>query len=80
MSKKVEQALLVLSAISHRDFGSIKPEQELSIDLGIDSPKGLELMLELEAQANIFIPDDEAARMITVKDLITFIEKTEDQQ
>ena len=75
MSKKVEQALVILAAISHRDVGSIKPEQELSVDLGIDSPKGLELILELESQANIFIPDDEAARMITVNDLITFIEK-----
>ena len=72
---KQEQVLDILAKVSKKDRASIKPEQELLADLGIDSPKGLHLLSELEDTLKLEISDTDAARMNTVKDILDYVEK-----
>lgn len=74
MSKQ-EEALGVIAKISNKDRAALKPEQELTADLGIDSPKGLQLLMELEDKLKLEISDEQAARMTTVGDVLAFVGK-----
>lgn len=46
----------------------------LTMDLGLDSMDSIELIMDLEKQFNITIPDEEAERMKTVGDIANYIE------
>ena len=43
-------------------------------DLGADSLDNVELVMALEEEFGVEIPDDAAEKIVTVKDAITFIE------
>ena len=43
-------------------------------DLGADSLDNVELVMAFEEEFGVEIPDDEAEKIVTVKDAITFIE------
>ncbi len=73
MSDKQAQVIDVIAKVSKKDRTLIKPESELLADLGIDSPKGLQLLMDLEEQFKVEIGDEDAAKMVTVNDLVTFI-------
>ena len=73
MTKK-QTALEVLSSLSGVDQGELKPEMDLLADLGIDSPKALQLLVELEDRLGIEISDEAAAKMETVGDILGFME------
>ena len=45
-------------------------------DLGADSLDTVELIMELEKEFDIQIPDDEAEKIATVGDAIKFVEET----
>ena len=70
---KTDTALDVLAQISGTEKAEIKPEMDLVADLGIDSPKALQLLVELEDRLEIEISDDAAAAMETVSDVLGFI-------
>ncbi len=70
---KTDTALDVLSQISGTHKDEIKAEMNLVADLGIDSPKALQLLVELEDRLEIEISDDAAAAMETVSDVLGFI-------
>jgi len=74
MSDKLIEALAVISKLAGVPAEQLKPETELVADLGIDSPKALQLLVELEEALEIEISDDEAARMETVGDVLKFYE------
>jgi acyl carrier protein len=74
MTRTQEQALEVLATVSHRKASDIKPQHNLSTDLGMDSPKGLQFLLELEEKTKIVISDEDAARMTTVADILEYID------
>lgn len=71
MSKQ-DVALDVLAKVSGRARADLKPEMELVADLGIDSPKGLQLLAELEDTLKIEISDEDAAAMNTVADISNY--------
>ena len=75
MNRQQELALDVLAAVCKRDRASIKPEQDLAADLGVDSPKALHLLTELEDTLKIEFADEDAARMVTVNDILVFVAK-----
>lgn len=74
MSDKLTEALEVISKLAGVPQDQLKPETELVADLGIDSPKALQLLVELEEALDIEISDEEAARMETVGDVLSFYE------
>ncbi|MCZ7644927.1 MAG: acyl carrier protein [Planctomycetota bacterium] len=75
MGDKAEMALDVLAKVSGRPKGELKPEQDLVADLGVDSPKGLQLLAGLEDTLKIEIGDEDAAAMQTVGDVLAYVRK-----
>ena len=73
MSRK-DKALDVISKVSGVDKSEIREQMDLVADLGIDSPKALMLLVELEDALEIEIPDEAAAGMDTVADVIGWVE------
>ncbi|MGP1514345.1 MAG: acyl carrier protein [Bacteroidales bacterium] len=53
----------------------VTPEANFTSDLGADSLDTVELIMELEKEFNISIPDDDAQKIATVGDAIAYIEK-----
>jgi len=53
----------------------ITPEASFRNDLGADSLSTVELMMELEEVFGVDIEDEEAEKIMTVKDAIAYIEK-----
>lgn len=68
-----ETALGVIARISKVDASSITPDMELVADLGMDSAKALELLVELEDTLGIEISDEHAARLNTVGDILGYL-------
>ena len=54
---------------------SIKPEQEVVKDLGADSLDVVELMMALEDDYGITLPESEVESVKTVQDIVTMMEK-----
>lgn len=52
------------------DAGSIKPEQEVVKDLGADSLDVVELMMALEDEYGITLPEGEVEKVETVQDIV----------
>ena len=65
-------ATRVLAGASGTPEGDLRPDQDLVADLGIDSPKQLELLIELEEALGVEITDEEAAAMETVGDVLAY--------
>jgi len=74
MSAKQEQVFDVIAKIAKKDKAQINVEHELAADLGIDSPRGLQLLMELEEKFKLEISDEDAARMTTVADIVKYVE------
>ncbi|MDR7484217.1 MAG: acyl carrier protein [Armatimonadota bacterium] len=53
---------------------SIGPESSFVEDLGADSLDVVELVMALEDEFKIEIPDDQAEKIVTVGDAVAFIE------
>lgn len=54
---------------------NLTPEAHFVEDLGIDSVDFIELMMHLEKEFGVKIPDDQIKRMRSVKDVTTRIEQ-----
>ena len=52
----------------------VTPEASFTGDLGADSLDTVELIMELEKDFNLSIPDDQAEKIATVGDAIAYIE------
>jgi len=74
MTKK-ETAMAVLEKVSGKDPEALTPDAELVANLGMDSAKALELLVELEDQLDIEISDEDAAKLNTVGDILAFIDR-----
>lgn len=56
------------------DESEVTPTAEFSKDLGADSLDTVELIMEFEKEFGITIPDEEAEKIVTVGDAISYIE------
>ena len=57
------------------EANSIKPEQEVVKDLGADSLDVVELMMALEDEYGITLPESEVEGVKTVQDIVNMMEK-----
>ncbi len=56
------------------DDSEVTPEASFVDDLGADSLDTLELVMALEEEFGIEIPDEDAEKMATVKDALVYID------
>jgi acyl carrier protein len=56
------------------DEGEVTPEASFTADLGADSLDTVELVMAFEEEFGIEIPDEEAEKIITVKDAVSYID------
>ena len=56
------------------DADQIKPESNFVDDLGADSLDTVELIMAFEEEFDVEIPDEDAQKIKTVKDVIEYIE------
>lgn len=70
-----DTAVAVIASVSKTDPATITPEMELVADLGMDSARALELLVELEDKIGIEISDEDAARLNTVGDILGYLKK-----
>lgn len=73
MNDPRQAALDVLAAVSGRPRDELRPEQHLVADLGIESPQALQLLVQLEDRLGTEIPDEAAAAMETVGDVLDYV-------
>ena len=56
------------------DESEVTPEASFTNDLGADSLDTVELIMEFEKEFNIAIPDDQAEKIGTVGEAVSYIE------
>jgi acyl carrier protein len=59
------------------DEKEVTPEASFTNDLGADSLDTVELIMEFEKEFNIAIPDDQAEKISTVGEAISYIENNQ---
>ena len=69
-----ETTLAAIAKVSKVDVAGIRPDMDLVADLGFDSAKALELLVELEEALGIEISDEQAARLNSVGDILAIVE------
>ena len=57
------------------DAKEVTPEASFANDLGADSLDTVELIMEFEKEFNISIPDEQAEKIVTVRDAVDYLEK-----
>lgn len=73
-----EIATKVTSIITDKlgvEESQVVPEASFTNDLGADSLDTVELIMELEKEFDLTIPDEAAEKIVTVGDAIAFIEE-----
>jgi acyl carrier protein len=55
------------------EIGTIKPNSSFANDLGADSLDTVELVMALEEEFDVEIPDEAAEKIATVQDAVDFI-------
>ena len=53
----------------------IKPESDIINDLGADSLDVVEMLMAVETEFNVTIPDEVAMEMKTIQDVVNFMQK-----
>lgn len=75
MSARREVVLDVLALVSGVPRAELRNDQDLVADLGLDSPKAVRLLVELEERLGTEIDDDAASGVSTVGDLLRLAEQ-----
>jgi acyl carrier protein len=57
----------------------VKPEASFTNDLGADSLDTVELIMEFEKEFDITIPDEDAEKIATVGDAVTYLQDKTNQ-
>lgn len=77
MSSVGERVIDIVADQLGVDKEKVKPETSFVNDLGADSLDTVELVMELEEEFDINIPDDAAEKIQTVGQAIEFIEQAQ---
>lgn len=72
--EKIKKLLAAQINISEDE---IKMESDIINDLGADSLDVVEMLMTVESEFNVTVPDEVAMEMKTIKDVVTFIEKNQ---
>ena len=75
----IEKVQAILAKQLRKDPAIITPQSLIKKDLGADSIDILQLLMRIEDQYGIVIPDEELAAFNTVGDVVAFLEKQEEK-
>ena len=78
MASVEERVVAIVAEQLGVDKEKVKRETSFVNDLGADSLDTVELVMELEEEFDINIPDDAAEKIQTVGEAIDFIEQSQD--
>lgn len=74
MSEITNRVIAIITDKLGVEESQVTPEASFTNDLGADSLDTVELIMELEKEFDLQIPDEEAEKIVTVGDAIAFIE------
>jgi acyl carrier protein len=74
MSDTISRVKKIVAEQLGADEAAVKPEASFTEDLGADSLDIVELVMALEEEFEIQIPDEDAEKISTVGDVISYIE------
>ena len=57
------------------DLGELEGHKRLNEDLGADSLDAVEIIITLEEEFKIEIPDEDVDKLVTVQDVINYVKK-----
>ncbi len=77
MSSVAERVIAIVAEQLNVEKERVTPEMSFVNDLGADSLDQVELVMELEEEFDIQIPDDAAEKILTVGQAIEHIEKAQ---
>ncbi|MBR3096710.1 MAG: acyl carrier protein [Bacteroidales bacterium] len=75
MDRIFEKVQAILAKQLRLDAAKITPESQIKKDLGADSLDILQLLMRLEDQYGIVIPDKALATFTTVSDVVNYLEQ-----
>ena len=70
-----EVKALLAKQLKLKDPSVIRPDSKIQAELGADSIDVLQLLMTLEEQKGITIPDEELMKFVTVQDIVDYLEK-----
>lgn len=71
----IDKVTKLLAEQLNIDVKTIKPTSKIVEDLGADSLDMIEMLMSLEDEFGVSVPDDQVANLKTVKDIVAFIDK-----
>ena len=71
----LEKVKMILSSQFDVEEDSITPETNIADDLGADSLDVVDMLMSLEDEFDVEIPDEEIERLRTVGELVAYIEE-----
>ena len=74
MAEIIERVQGIIAENLSVNPADVTPEKSFTNDLGADSLDTVELIMEFEKEFGISIPDDQAEKIATVGDAITYIQ------
>ncbi len=73
---KIEEKVIeIISANQGKKIEAISMESRFAEDLGVDSLSTVEIMMEIEKEFGIDVPDDEATKIKKVSDVVNYIKE-----
>lgn len=75
MSSVKERVIDIIVERLGLEHSNLKPEAKFIDDLGADSLGTVELVMALEEEFDIEIPDEEAEKILTVDDAMRYVEE-----
>jgi acyl carrier protein len=70
----VDKVLKIIAEKLNVDASDVVPEASFIDDLGADSLDLVELIMSMEEEFDIEIPDEDAEQLVTVQDAINYLE------
>jgi len=75
MAESLEKVTEIIVEQLGVNADQVKPEAKLIEDLGADSLDAVELVMAIEEEFDIEVPDEEAEKLTSVGEILSYIEK-----
>jgi acyl carrier protein len=72
--ERVKHIIIEQLSVADNEKEKVTPQAKFSDDLGADSLDTVELVMALEEEFGVEIPDDAAEKILTVQDAVEYIE------